>query len=130
MTTHSVLLVDPEDARRQRRHGELSRCGWNVQCATSATTGLAIVNWFHPDVVLFDAHAGGIELAQFATLVRSDPANDELLLIVTADEIDDALEARARRAEFDGVVCASDELSSVLTTIRRLRDARGAARDA
>lgn len=130
MMSGSILLVDTDDAQRVRRRDALARCGWDVQCATSATTGLAIANWFHPDVVLLDARATGIELAQFATLVRSDAANARLLLIVMAGDAEGELEDRARRADIDAVLHPSADVEAVLAAIQRLRAARGGHRDA
>jgi two-component system, sensor histidine kinase len=82
-TDDKLRIVIIDDRRDARRTCEilLTKLGYSVRSAESATEGLRLCNEFQPQAVLCDIGLPGMDGYEFARAARSQPATSSTYLI-------------------------------------------------
>jgi cyclic di-GMP phosphodiesterase len=77
-----ILLVDDDAHLRTLLRTTFEVFDIDVQEAESATAAQVVLKFFHPDVVVLDVGMPGMDGLEFCRLLRADPANDGLGVVL------------------------------------------------
>ena len=109
--THTVLLVDDDDAFRGVLAGELRRMGFDVTSVPSGSDAIRIVGEREPDVVLLDLRLADMSGLDVLRRIRERCPSTDVIMLTGHGTIDTAIES-IRMGAFDYIAkpCPLDEL--------------------
>jgi two-component system cell cycle response regulator DivK len=82
MSSARVLVVDDHPINTELCVFLLQEEGFDIRTATDADEALGILREFAPDVMLIDLRLPGMDGLSLTEMLRGDPANDGLCIIV------------------------------------------------
>jgi CheY-like chemotaxis protein len=112
---HRVLLVEDDDASRERMAEVLAASGWEVVSAATGQEGLKALSEQPVDVVLTDVGMpgmGGLEVARAAKAIAPS-----VPVVVVTGRMDREDLARARGHEVDAVLVKPVDPEALLGTV-------------
>lgn len=118
----NVLIVDDNIRRSQALAERLAAGGYHAVTTQSAEDGLATTRAEHPDLVLIGTPAGSDAIALGAAL-KSNPATDDIPVLLLAEAPSPELYRRSLEAGFDDLMdwgCNEAELQARLRPLVRL----------
>ena len=109
--THTVLLVDDDDAFRGVLAGELRRMGFDVTSVPSGADAIRIVSEWEPDIVLLDLRLADMSGLDVLRSIRERCPSTDVIMLTGHGTIDTAIES-IRMGAFDYIAkpCPLDEL--------------------
>jgi CheY-like chemotaxis protein len=117
MSGESILIVDDNAANLRLLSFLLVGAGYDIRTATDAEQALAILETFHPRMLLLDLRLPGIDGLTLTRQLRADPATRGLIIVaVTAQAMRGDREA-ALAAGCDGFITKPIDTRSLPTTI-------------
>jgi two-component system OmpR family response regulator len=95
-----VLVVDDDPQSAEVLAAILRRFGYDVRSATNANEASWLATAWHPAVALVDIRMPGTDGYGLAQRLRSDPANNDIVLIAHTAFADDDSRAASRAVGF------------------------------
>lgn len=80
--TTSILLIDPDEAGRQRRAGLLRRAGYAVTSVSGGVQGVRLALLDRPQLIVLDAVLPDIDGYACCRLLKAEPATNAIPLIM------------------------------------------------
>ena len=88
MRSAGILVVDDSAANMKLLSFVLERQGYDVRTAADAGEALAVLEAFHPSLILLDIQLPGMDGLELARRLKADPEHvDVLIVAVTASAI-------------------------------------------
>lgn len=122
MTNEPILVVDDNPLNLKLARLLLAVEGYQVRTAEHAATALAVLETFHPRLILMDIQLPGMDGLELTRRLRADPSlNDVVILAVTAYAME-ADEQKALDAGCDGYVAKPMDTRSLPNVVRAYLD--------
>jgi CheY-like chemotaxis protein len=122
MTNEPILVVDDNPLNLKLARLLLAVEGYQVRTAEHAATALAVLETFHPRLILMDIQLPGMDGLELTRRLRADPSlNDVVILAVTAYALE-ADEQKALDAGCDGYVAKPMDTRSLPNVVRAYLD--------
>jgi CheY-like chemotaxis protein len=123
-----ILLVD--DSPHAQRMGEriLSEEGYEVVTVSNADSALIRLDDVDPDVVLADTVMPGRTGYEICQYIKMNPRLKHVRVILTAGVLENFDEEQSKRVEADASLKKPFEATALLSAVKPLADAAGAAR--
>jgi CheY-like chemotaxis protein len=122
MANEPILVVDDNPLNLKLARLLLAVEGYQVRTAEHAATALAVLETFHPRLILMDIQLPGMDGLELTRRLRADPSlNDVVILAVTAYAME-ADEQKALDAGCDGYVAKPMDTRSLPNVVRAYLD--------
>ena len=122
MANEPILVVDDNPLNLKLARLLLAVEGYQVRTAEHAATALAVLETFHPRLILMDIQLPGMDGLELTRRLRADPSlNDVVILAVTAYAME-ADEQKALDAGCDGYVAKPLDTRSLPDVVRAYLD--------
>lgn len=102
MTGERILVVDDNAVNAKLARIVLEEADYEVETALDGPATLAAVGAFRPHLVLMDLWMPGTSGIELTQILRADPANADLVIVLLTASTPDDGEAAAREAGCDG----------------------------
>jgi CheY-like chemotaxis protein len=91
-----ILIVDDDQAQSKVTSVLLKEAGWDIRVAGSDEQAHEALKSFHPQLILMDLQVPGLDVPQFARLLKLDPEHDgvKILALTAFTRPTDAEQAR------------------------------------
>lgn len=102
MPNEPILIVDdnPMNLKLEKRLLELEQ--YQVLTARNAQETLAVLGYFRPRLILMDFGLPGVDGVELTQIVRSDPRNRDVIILMATSYDQQGDEAKAKAAGCDG----------------------------
>ena len=122
MANEPILVVDDNPLNLKLARLLLSTERYEVRTAEHATAAMAVLETFHPRLILMDIQLPGMDGLELTRRLRADPSlNDVVILAVTAYALE-ADEQKALDAGCDGYVAKPMDTRSLPNVVRAYLD--------
>lgn len=119
-----LLIVDDNPANMKLVHYLLTKRGYDVRTAESATAALACLETFRPVLILLDLQMPGIDGFTLARQLKDDPATRDIVLLAVTAYAMHGDEQRARDAGCDAYVTKPIDTRTLPTLVAELIERR------
>lgn len=104
MSNEPILIVDdnPMNLKLGKKVLELEQ--YQVLTARNAPETIAILDYFHPRLILMDFGLPGVDGIQLTKWVKADPRNQDIVILIATSYDQAGDEAKAKAAGCDGYV--------------------------
>jgi two-component system, chemotaxis family, chemotaxis protein CheY len=120
MSRATVLVVDDSPAIRRLLGRSLADIGFVVVEAANGSEAVQLAHQCHPAVVLLDLCLPGMDGWDVVSCLRSDPALDEVPIVIVTAYYGDAIIQSARRAGCQFVIAKPFQLQDIARAITML----------
>jgi two-component system response regulator AtoC len=93
MSRQRILIIDDEYSELELLKIFLTRCGYEVQCAPTATEGLRLGVTFRPCVVILDIHLPDIDGLEVLREMKNKNQNHNTIMITAYHDMETAVSA-------------------------------------
>ena len=104
MSGERILIVDDNTINLKLVRVLLAAEGFDVRTAEDATEATAVVEAFHPHLILMDIQLPGVDGLELSRRLKSDPANRDLVIVALTAYAMKGDEERALAAGCDGYI--------------------------
>ena len=104
MASTPVLIVDDNPANAKLVSFLLARKGYEVRTATDAADALAILEGFHPRLILMDIQLPGMDGLALTRRLKADPGTRDILIVALTAYAMKGDEEKSRAAGCDGYI--------------------------
>lgn len=118
----SVLVIEDNMANMKLATLLLSREGYEVLQADSATEGLILARERQPALILMDIQLPGMDGLEATRIIKADPATRDIKVIALTAFAMAGDEARIRAAGCDGYMAKPIDYKQFLVEVRRWLD--------
>jgi CheY-like chemotaxis protein len=104
MSNEPILIVDdnPMNLKLEKRLLELEQ--YQVLTAKSAEETLKLLGYFHPRLILMDFQLPGVDGVELTRKIKSDPKNQDILILMVTSYDQQGDEVRAISAGCNGYI--------------------------
>jgi two-component system, chemotaxis family, chemotaxis protein CheY len=117
MSRATVLVVDDSPAIRRLLGRSLADIGFVVVEAATGSEAVQLAHQCHPAIVLLDLCLPGMDGWDVVSCLRSDPALDEVPIVVVTAYYGDSIIQSARRAGCQFVIAKPFQLQDIARAI-------------
>lgn len=118
MPNEPILVVDDNPLNLKLARLLLSMEGYQVRTAETATAALAVLETFHPRMILMDVQLPGMDGLELTRRLRADPSFDDVIILAVTAFAMAADEQKAREAGCDGFVSKPLDTRSLPELVR------------
>lgn len=118
MSNEPILVVDDNPLNLKLARLLLSMEGYQVRTAETATAALAVLETFHPRMILMDVQLPGMDGLELTRRLRADPSFDDVLILAVTAFAMAADEQKAKEAGCDGFVSKPLDTRSLPELVR------------
>ena len=123
MANEPILVVDDNALNLKLARLILSIEGYQVRTAERATAALAVLETFHPRMILMDIQLPGMDGLELTRRLRADPLFDDVIILALTAFAMAADEQKAKEAGCDGFVTKPLDTRSLPEVVRAYLDA-------
>jgi CheY-like chemotaxis protein len=123
-----VLVVDDEPDNLELIAETMAFYGVSTRAAKSAAEGLAILEAFHPTLILMDLSMPKMDGWQMRMRVRENPANQDITIVALTAHAMLGDKERALAAGFDGYLSKPINIVRLIDDLRRTLQEKGSLR--
>jgi signal transduction histidine kinase len=124
-----ILIVDDGPRTREMYSMLLSKRGHTIETAADGQSGIALVESFHPDVVLLDVGMPGLNGFDTCQRIRALPGGQNTVLIAVTGWAQEEVQQRADETGFDGILVKPVGVQEILQLVERVMDRRQPSRE-
>jgi len=128
MANEPILVVDDNPLNLKLARLLLAVEGYQVRTAEHAATALAVLETFHPRLILMDVQLPGMDGLEFTRRLRADPSLDDVIILALTAYAMEADEQKALDAGCDGYVAKPLDTRSLPDVVRSYLDRQGSQR--
>jgi len=118
MPNEPILVVDDNPLNLKLARLLLSMEGYQVRTAETATAALAVLETFHPRMILMDVQLPGMDGLELTRRLRADSSFDDVIILAVTAFAMAADEQRAKEAGCDGFVSKPLDTRSLPELVR------------
>ena len=104
MAGEPILIVDDNPTNLKLARVVLSAEGYEVRVAVDAEEALALLDSFHPRLILMDLQLPGMDGLTLTRLLKGDPATSDVAILALTAYAMKGDEEKARQAGCDGYI--------------------------
>lgn len=104
MNEARVLVVDDNEIFRELAQFALISAGYAVEVASDASSALAAIPVFRPDLILMDIQMPGVNGVELTKRLKADPATDQIAVVAFTDLSAKGDELGLKAVGYDGYV--------------------------
>lgn len=123
MAGESILIVDDNAVNLKLVRVLLAKQGYETQTAGDAEQALAILETFHPRLILMDIQLPGMNGLQLTRQLKDDPKTKDILIIALTAYAMAGDEEKSRAAGCDGYITKPIDTRKLPSTLRVFLDA-------
>jgi CheY-like chemotaxis protein len=123
MANEPILVVDDNALNLKLARLLLSMEGYQVRTAETATAALAVLETFHPRMILVDIQLPGMDGLELTRRLRTDPSFDDIIILALTAFAMVADEQKAKEAGCDGFVSKPLDTRSLPQLVQAYLDA-------
>jgi CheY-like chemotaxis protein len=124
MANEPILVVDDNALNLKLARLLLGMEGYQVRTAERATAALAVLETFHPRMILMDIQLPGMDGLELTRRLRADPSFDDVIILAVTACAMAADEQRAKEAGCDGFVSKPLDTRSLPELARAYLDSK------
>ena len=122
MANEPILVVDDNPLNLKLARLLLAVEGYQVRTAEHAAAALAVLETFHPRMILMDIQLPGMDGLEFTRRLRTDPSLDDVVILAVTAYAMEADERKALDAGCDGYVAKPMDTRSLPNVVRAYLD--------
>lgn len=119
-----ILIVDDGPRTREMYSMLLSKRGHTIETAADGQSGIALVESFHPDVVLLDVGMPGLNGFDTCQRIRALPGGKDIVLIAVTGWAQEEVQNRADQAGFNGILVKPVGVQEILRLVQTITESR------
>jgi CheY-like chemotaxis protein len=128
MANEPILVVDDNPLNLKLARLLLAVDGYQVRTAEHAAAALAVLETFHPRLILMDIQLPGMDGLEFTRRLRADPSLDDVVILALTAYAMAADEQKALDAGCDGYVAKPLDTRSLPNVVRAYLDHKAGER--
>ena len=118
MANEPILVVDDNALNLKLARLLLGTEGYQVRTAEHAPAALAVLETFHPRMILMDIQLPGMDGLEFTRRLRADPSLDDVVILAVTAYAMQADEQKALDAGCDGYIAKPLDTRSLPDVVR------------
>ena len=122
MANEPILVVDDNPLNLKLARLLLAVEGYQVRTAEHAAAALAVLETFHPRLILMDIQLPGMDGLEFTRRLRADPSLDDVVILAVTAYAMQADEQKALDAGCDGYIAKPLDTRSLPDLVRAYLD--------
>lgn len=125
MASEPLLVIDDNTLNLKLARLLLGTEGYHVRTAEHAAAALAVLESFHPRMILMDLQLPGMDGLELTRRLRADPLFDDVMILALTAFAGSADAQRAKDAGCDGFVTKPLDTRSLPDLVRAYLDGYG-----
>ena len=113
-----ILIVDDDQVQSKVTSALLQEAGWDIRVVGSDEQAREVLKSFHPQLILVDLQVPGLDVPQFARLLKLDPEQDGAKILALTASTRPADPEQARLTGCDGYISKPIDARNFVELVR------------